>query len=350
MKLGTVQDALAIVNNKVFCRHGQIVENDCNQCPTGTAEEREHVKTEPKTEQEMDSDSDTDISCMFYFKEDGTEQTQDDKAKVHQTLHNNVSTDAYSEQSSKENLLCTEVLPPAFEADSDQKIDTLWQTAQATISNAQEAFGFERSTSVNSTTLDNEEQTYHENKHEPLIQCPVCSKTETTQKACLSHIKEQHPDFKFMCSSCSKQFSTYSAKYRHEQDHKPPSHFCLDCRKGFWYNSELECHAGVHKEILPYPCTQCNKRFAQKKSLACHEMVHKEFSKTCPACECVFDTPDHFYNHYRGAHGKGYKTHCGKIYQWPGGRARYHESCTKCCAEKDSAEQRKYKLALNEQP
>ena len=354
VKLGTVQDALAIVNNKVFCRHGQIVQNDCNECPTGTAQERESFKTEAKSEDAMESDSDTDISCIFYFKEDSTEQTQDNKAKLHQMLHNNVSTDAYLEQSSKDNLLCSEVLPPAFEADSDKKIDTLWQTAQATISNTWEAFGFQNSfLNSTSTTLGNKEQAYHENEHEPLMQCPVCSKMETTQKACLADIKEQHPEFKFMCSSCSKQFSTYSAKYQHEQDHKLPSHFCLDCRKGFWYNSELERHAGVHKEILPYPCTQCNKRFAQKKSLACHGMVHKEYSKTCPKCKHVFDTPDRFYNHYRGAHGKGYKTR-GKIYQWPGGCARHHESCTKCCAiikaEKDSAEQRKYKLALNEQP
>ena len=162
----------------------------------------------------MDSDSDIDISCVFYFKEDGTEQQQEDKAKLYQTLQNNVSTDAYSEQSSKDNLLCLKVLPPAFEADSDKKIDTLWQTAQATISNAQEAFGFQASSSLNSTTIkQEEEQAYHENEHEPLIQCPVCSKTETMQKSCLSHIKEQHPDFKFMCSSCLKQFSMYSAKY-----------------------------------------------------------------------------------------------------------------------------------------
>ena len=77
-------------------------------------------------------------------------------------------------------------------------------------------------------------------------------------------------------------------------------------------------------------------------------MVHKAYSKNCPEYDNVFDTPDHYYNHYRGAHGKGYKTHCGQTYQWPEGWARLHEACTKCRAiikaEKDRAEKLKLKL------
>ena len=141
-----------------------------------------------------------------------------------QTVQNNVYTDAYSEQDLNDNLLCRETLGASFEGDRDEKINTLWQNVQATINNAQEAFRFDQDSAAFEQS---------QSELEPLVQCPVCLKTETMQKACLPHIKNLHPDFKFMCRLCFKEFCTYSAKYCYEKDPKPPSHFCLHCGKGF---------------------------------------------------------------------------------------------------------------------
>ena len=158
-------------------------------------------------------------------------------------------------------------------------------------------------------------------QHDILLQCPICLKTETTQKACIYHILSKHPDYRFMCSTCSKQFSTFYAKYRHKKEHSEPAHICTECGKAYPFNSELERHMGVHAQILPFGCDLCDKCFAQKKSLKCHKVSHTDWSQTCPKCDKSFSTPDCFYTHYRGEHGKGYDTRCGKNYRWLAGRA-----------------------------
>ena len=101
--------------------------------------------------------------------------------------------------------------------------------------------------------------------------------------------------------------------------------------QGFPYRSELNRHAAVHSDILPYPCTTCDKHFAQKKSLKRHENIHTNTLHKCDKCEKVCTTPDHLYSHQRGAHGKGYISKCGKFqYQWPAGRACHQDVCDEC--------------------
>ena len=179
--------------------------------------------------------------------------------------------------------------------------------------------------------------------HELLLQCPVCHKTETTQKACLQHILDKHPHYNFPCTSCECVFPSYSAIYHHEKEHQLPKHYCTECGMGFLYNSKLERHAWVHNEVLPFPCKDCEKHFASKKSLVRHQHVHSAQSLECMDCDRVFDTPERRYSYFRGAHGEGYYTFCGKIYPWPAGRAHHQSKCETCLeikAEKDNAKKR----------
>ena len=181
--------------------------------------------------------------------------------------------------------------------------------------------------------------------HELLLQCPVCHYKETTQKACIKHISDKHPSYRFQCSHCDGTFPSFTTKYRHEKEHhEQPKHFCAECGAGFVYNSELMRHVGKHNEVLPFPCDKCEKRFAQEKSRKRHMNVHSEQSLNCKGCDRVFTTPERLYSHYRGAHGKGYDALCGKNFPWPAGRARHQDECDTCKElkiKKDEAKKRR---------
>ena len=162
-------------------------------------------------------------------------------------------------------LLCHEKLNTSLSSNqdntADSKINMLWHAAQSTLTDTKKALGFETIPTATASTLTVPPPV----QHDILLQCPICLKTETTQKACIYHILSQHPDYRFMCSTCSKQFSTFYAKYRHKKEHSEPAHICTECGKAYPFNSELERHMGVHTQILPFGCDLCDKRFAQKK-------------------------------------------------------------------------------------
>ena len=206
---------------------------------------------------------------------------------------------------------------PASEQNSDyDTIDALWRNAESSVVQAVAAVGgtiFPQPSQTSTSTADIPPV------QELLLQCPVCHKTETTQKACVQHISDNHPQYKFPCKACDCVFPSSSAKYHHQKEHELPKHYCSECGMGYMYNSELERHAGVHNDVLPFACNMCDKCFASKKSLLCHQHVHLAQSIQCEQCDRVFDTPERKYSHFRGAHGQGYDMFCGKNYPWPAG-------------------------------
>ena len=100
-----------------------------------------------------------------------------------------------------------------------------------------------------------------------LLIYPICLHTESTQKACIKHIDTWHPEYRYPCRFCDKDFNSFHTQYRHEQCHGKQKHICGDCGSSFPYWSELERHIAVHQDVLPFSCTKCDKRFVQKKSL-----------------------------------------------------------------------------------
>ena len=160
--------------------------------------------------------------------------------------------------------------------------------------------------------------------------CPCCNCLEKSQTALNIHINEQHPEYMFPCTVCGKTYTSYNSRYKHQIEHTAPTFFCGICTEGFHYQAELTKHMNAHSAVKPYGCDTCDKRFTQNKSLTRHKKVHEDTTVSCTMCDKTCATPEQIYTHFRGAHGKGYDTHCGKHYQWPAGRACHQKDCTKC--------------------
>ena len=67
-----------------------------------------------------------------------------------------------------------------------------------------------------------------------------CKKTCTTRKELNNHHLTTHP--RIVCDICNKLFDTPNSMHRHRYSYKKPKHFCADCGKGFYFESELTSH------------------------------------------------------------------------------------------------------------
>ena len=177
--------------------------------------------------------------------------------------------------------------------------------------------------------------------------CPIegCNFLHTNQVVINDHLSKEHEGYTFDCQHCTKQFSTSSARYKHQKEHTPPSLFCGECGKGYHYQSELDRHVGVHNTVLPFGCNKCDKRYAAKKTLDRHVKEHDDGLFQCDECPKTAPTQEKLYSHYRGAHGTGYTAPCGDWSQWPGKRARHQKKCDKC-KELIKEKQQKYAASL----
>ena len=165
------------------------------------------------------------------------------------------------------------------------------------------------------------------------IACPVCNQISPSQKALIFHVQTCHPNYRYPCGYCPRTFASYNTRYKHVKEHSQPQLNCPVCNKGFHFQSELQRHTPVHSTVLPFPCTLCDKRFASSKSLTRHSVIHSNLLFQCSLCEKAYPTPDRWYAHFRGAHGKGYDAPCGDHFNWPGARARHQEHCKICQVE-----------------
>ena len=186
-----------------------------------------------------------------------------------------------TETDSAEVLHCDDTLPY-----SDTEIDSLWQNVSRTVYEAKVTVGNIVQDIMSHDNLNVQDEAKvtvgnivqdimsHDNLNvqdeivvdeDLLLVCSMCLKDETTQKACIKHIDTFHPEYRYPCRSCEKDFNSFQSRYCHKQTHLTLKHVCSECGKGFAYRSELDRHANVHNEVLPFACNQCDKRFAQKK-------------------------------------------------------------------------------------
>ena len=295
-------------------------------------------KTEDSTE-----NSDLAAQASSQFKTEDSTKNSDLAAQASSQFKTEDSTEnSDTETGSEEVIRCDETLPY-----SDTEISALWDDVSRTVQEAKVAVGETVQDIMLQDSLNAQDEIVIDD--ELLLVCPMCLKEETTQKACIKHIDTYHPEYRYPCRSCEKDFNSFHARYHHEMTHSTLKHVCGDCGKGFGYRSELQRHSNVHNEVLPFACSQCNKRFAQKKSLKRHEDIHTDTMYKCKDCDKICSTQDHLYSHQRGAHGKGYRSKCGKFtFQWPTGRARHQEVCNKCQAI--TAEEYKRKFVTTPKP
>ena len=281
-KFTTVQQALQLVNNLVMCQHGDKV-SMCKPCLF------KRVKRETPAQNQLPFKTETEMT-----KEYG-DQSETLASVLGQPLA----------ESSRDDVL------------SSETAEQIPVSASVTETVTSDIICME---SIGLKTVS----------HDLILSCPMCPFTDKTQKACVVHIQENHPDYKFKCKYCVKEFPHHTSLYRHEKEHQAPSRICIECGYSCVYKSEMERHVAVHQEILPFGCDKCDKRFASEKSSKRHAQVHADLTFTCTVCGMVKSTQDRLYTHFRGAHGKGYTAKCGCLFQWPGTRACHQESCDRC--------------------
>ena len=94
------------------------------------------------------------------------------------------------------------------------------------------------------------------------IDCEICSNQCWSLREFMSHMKDDHPGGKLKCSYCDKTFSSWSGRYKHEQEHDSSTAtiICMICGRAFHFKNELEKHMSVHNDDLRHVCAT----FAQK--------------------------------------------------------------------------------------
>ena len=209
-KFTTVQQALTFVNSSVVCQHGDKV-SMCKPCLV------QRVKREPTVQNQL----------PFKTENETTKEYEENTETLASVLGEPLA------ESSREDILASPSVPV-----SDTNTDIICTD----------------STGLQSVS------------HDLLLNCPLCDFTDKTQKACVMHIQMYHPQYRFKCKYCTKDFPQHASLYRHEKEHQAPSHICLKCGYSCVYKSEMDRRVAVHQEVLPYGCEKCDKRFASEKS------------------------------------------------------------------------------------
>ena len=322
LKISTVPQVLNDANNNVLCKHAA----DTTVPEPSAPVQGSHIcKVKEEDDFSPDSTAQDEIEAMG--PADSTTKNEVGVASVKSEAGGATKSETLlssdDSQDSLEVLKCDSTMP--YSDGEDSTITVLWQSASDSMRVAESAAGV-----ASDDNEDQEDEEGDEDTGDLLLTCPMCLKRETMQKACLAHISSFHPEYRFKCSYCGKQFAVYNTKYTHERQHFGPKHYCGECGKGFFFRSELLKHLPVHSNVLPYPCDQCPKCFSQKKSLKRHKRLHDDDTHACEHCDKVCETPERLYTHVRGKHGKGYDAKCGKNFPWSASKHRHQDRCTKC--------------------
>ena len=168
-----------------------------------------------------------------------------------------------------------------------------------------------------------------------LDQCDYSTKSQAKLN---HHYHDVHPEHKFSCSVCTRDFGTFNACYKHEQSHFQLPHKCETCDKRFQFPYLLKQHMGTHIDSLRFPCavSGCGKKFANKDSEKQHRQTHykNEQDFFCNQCDeedrTNYATAASLRQHMQGKHGNGYITLCQKVFTWPIERNIHQKKCKDC--------------------
>lgn len=105
--------------------------------------------------------------------------------------------------------------------------------------------------------------------------CNLCNKHYSSQKRFLKHKLSHKDGLDLKCSFCSREYSSFIARKRHERRQHLPRDLplCHQCGKCF-PNGKFEAHLRVHLGIKPFVCIICTKAFTRKEFLVEHQRIH----------------------------------------------------------------------------
>ena len=151
------------------------------------------------------------------------------------------------------------------------------------------------------------------------LYCPVksCDDRFSSQASITQHMAKNHPNYKFKCSYCDKEFVTLNGKYKHEGMHDVKLHICEYCQKSFQFKQGLTLHWHLHTKRDCIPCLSCPKKFASQHQMDQHRHIHENNKFSCDQCSHTTNTQAHLNQHKRGKHGPGWTADCGKHFDWP---------------------------------
>lgn len=109
--------------------------------------------------------------------------------------------------------------------------------------------------------------------------CTKCDKIFEKFFEYYLHKKDRHPQFRYECSKCKKEFSNRLYMLRHEKTHlenkKIYNEICTICGKVFLRKSYLKLHMRVkHSDERPYICDVCGSTFKLRSNLMEHKVTH----------------------------------------------------------------------------
>ena len=196
-----------------------------------------------------------------------------------------------------------------------------------------------KSVSLNISSFRLRRRTSHERK----FVCSCCKNKFSSTSELTNHLKADHPDYKYSCKKCAKNFETKNGKYKHVLLHSGKRFSCNTYGKLFYRNCELKDHMRKHStkaaQHIICPVRGCKKTYSLKRALQRHTrndhnppsvIVCDFIDKDGKVCGKESKSKSLYKQHFTHAHTKGFQACCGQYFQWPKKSDEHQNECTLC--------------------